>query len=157
MWVYRLGPERAKRMLFTGDKIRGVEAEQLGLVLKAVPPENLDAEVEALAERIATVPVNQLMMQKLVVNQAIEAMGLKNTQVLATIFDGITRHSPEALISRNGPKRWDGKRLCATATTAPGIGPRTGRSIRPKDKGAISGAGSVLRNGKVGHRDHLRP
>jgi len=97
MWVYRLGPERAKRMLFTGDKISGAEAEQLGLVLKAVPPENLDAKVEALAERIATVPVNQLMMQKLVVNQAIEAMGLKNTQVLATIFDGITRHSPEGL------------------------------------------------------------
>jgi len=97
MWVYRLGPERAKRMLFTGDKITGAEAEKLGLVLKAVPPEQLDAEVEALALRMATVPVNQLMMQKLVVNQAIEAMGLKNTQLLATLFDGITRHSPEGL------------------------------------------------------------
>jgi len=97
MWVYRLGPERAKRMLFTGDKINGSEAEKLGLVLKAVPPEELDAEVEALAERMATVPVNQLMMQKLVVNQAIEAMGLKTTQLIATVFDGITRHSPEGL------------------------------------------------------------
>jgi enoyl-CoA hydratase len=97
MWVYRLGPERAKRMLFTGDKISGVEAEKLGLVLKAVSPETLDAEVEALAERMATVPVNQLMMQKLVINQAIEAMGLRNTQLLATVFDGITRHSPEGL------------------------------------------------------------
>jgi len=97
MWVYRPGPERAKRMLFTGDKITGAEAEKLGLVLKAVPPEQLDAEVEALARRMATVPVNQLMMQKLVVNQAIEAMGLKNTQLLATVFDGITRHSPEGL------------------------------------------------------------
>ena len=66
-------------------------------MLKAVPPESLDAEVEALAERIATVPVNQLMMQKLVVNQAIEAMGLKNTQLIATVFDGITRHSPEGV------------------------------------------------------------
>jgi enoyl-CoA hydratase len=46
---------------------------------------------------MATVPVNQLMMQKMVVNQAIEAMGLKNTQMLATILDGITRHSPEGL------------------------------------------------------------
>jgi len=97
MWVYRLGPERAKRMLFTGDKINGSEAEKLGLVLKAVPPAELDAEVEALAERIAGVPVNQLMMQKLVVNQAIEAMGLKNTQLIATVFDGITRHSPEGM------------------------------------------------------------
>ena len=97
MWVYRLGPERAKRMVFTGDKIDGREAERLGLVYKAVPAERLDAEVEALAERISTVPVNQLMMQKLVINQAIEAMGLTNTQRLATVFDGITRHSPEGI------------------------------------------------------------
>ena len=97
MWVYRLGPERAKRMLFTGDKITGIEAEKLGLVLKAVPPERLDAEVEALAERMASVPVNQLMMQKLMINQAVEAMGLKTTQLIATVFDGITRHSPEGV------------------------------------------------------------
>jgi len=97
MWVYRLGPERAKRMVFTGDRIKGKEAEQMGLVLKSVPKADLDAEVERLAERMATVPVNQLMMQKLVVNQAIEAMGLKQTQMFATVFDGITRHSPEGL------------------------------------------------------------
>jgi enoyl-CoA hydratase len=97
MWVYRLGPERAKRMLFTGDRIKGPEAERMGLVLKSVPAADLDAEVERLAERMATVPVNQLMMQKLVVNQAIEAMGLKQTQMFATLFDGITRHSPEGI------------------------------------------------------------
>ncbi|MEL7464474.1 MAG: crotonase/enoyl-CoA hydratase family protein [Pseudomonadota bacterium] len=97
MWVYRLGPEKAKRMMFTGDKATGVEAAEMGLVLKSVPLEKLDAEVEALAERMASVPVNQLMMQKMVVNQAIEMMGLHQTQRLATVFDGITRHSPEGL------------------------------------------------------------
>lgn len=97
MWIYRLGPERAKRMLFTGDKIDGIEAEKLGLVYKAVPAADLDAEVEALAERIAGVPVNQLMMQKLMINQALENMGLHTTQMIATLFDGITRHSPEGL------------------------------------------------------------
>jgi len=97
MWIYRLGPEKAKRMLFTGDKIDGREAERLGLVLKAVPADKLDAEVEMLAERMATVPVNQLMVQKMVINQAIEAMGLANTQRLATLLDGVTRHSPEGL------------------------------------------------------------
>ncbi len=97
MWVYRLGAERAKRMLFTGDKITGREAAEMGLVLKSVPAADLDDSVEALAARMATVPINQLAMQKLVINQAIEATGLMQTQRLATIFDGVTRHSPEGI------------------------------------------------------------
>jgi enoyl-CoA hydratase len=96
MWVYRLGPEKAKRMMFTGDKITGVEAAAMGLALKSVPAADLDAEVEALATRIASVPINQLAMQKLVINQSMEAT-LTQTQRLATVFDGITRHSPEGL------------------------------------------------------------
>jgi enoyl-CoA hydratase/carnithine racemase len=97
MWVYRLGPERAKRMLLTGDTVDGREAERMGLVFKAVPAADLDEEVEKLATRIASVPVNQLMIQKLMVNQALENMGLRSTQMIATIFDGITRHSPEGM------------------------------------------------------------
>lgn len=97
MWVYRLGPEKAKRMLLTGDRISGREASAMGLVLDAVPATQLDERVERLAERMAGVPQNQLMMQKLMINQAIEAMGMANTQMIATLFDGITRHSPEGL------------------------------------------------------------
>ena len=97
MWVYRVGAERAKRMLFTGDLISGTEAAAMGLVLEAVPAAELDERVEALAQRIAGVPKNQLMMHKMVVNQAIEQMGLLRSQSLATLLDGITRHSPEGL------------------------------------------------------------
>jgi enoyl-CoA hydratase len=97
MWVYRLGPERAKRMLLTGDMIDGREAERIGLVLKAVPGERLDAEVEALVARMASVPLSQLIMQKLMINQALDNMGLRTTQMFATLFDGIARHSPEGL------------------------------------------------------------
>ncbi|UWQ42118.1 crotonase/enoyl-CoA hydratase family protein [Leisingera aquaemixtae] len=97
MWVYRLGAERAKRMLFTGDRISGREAAEMGLVLQAVPAEQLDDAVEEMAARMATVPINQLAMQKLVINQAIEQTGLMQTQRLATVFDGISRHSPEGL------------------------------------------------------------
>ncbi|MCU9846582.1 crotonase/enoyl-CoA hydratase family protein [Defluviimonas sp. WL0024] len=96
MWVYRLGPEKAKRMMFTGDRIAGPEAAEMGLVLKSVPDDRLDSEVEALAARMATVPINQLAMQKLVINQAMEAT-ITQTQRLATVFDGISRHSPEGL------------------------------------------------------------
>ncbi len=97
MWVYRLGAEKAKRMLLTGDTVNGREAKAMGLVYDAVPAAKLDAAVNSLAKRMAGVPRNQLMMQKLMINQAYENMGLAGTQMIATLFDGITRHSPEGM------------------------------------------------------------
>jgi enoyl-CoA hydratase len=97
MWVYRLGAEKAKRMLLTGDTVDGRTAEKMGLVYQAVPAKDLERTVNALARRMAGVPKNQLMMQKLMINQAYENMGLANTQMIATLFDGITRHSPEGV------------------------------------------------------------
>ena len=96
MWVYRLGAERAKRLLFSGDLIDGRQAEAWGLG-QAVPAADLDDEVERIAQRMATVPRNQLIMQKMMVNQALENMGLASTQTLANFFDGMTRHSPEGV------------------------------------------------------------
>jgi enoyl-CoA hydratase len=97
MWLYRLGAERAKRMLFTGDLIDGREAERIGLVLEAVPAAELDDRVAELASRMASIPRSQLMMQKLMINQAYENMGLASTQMVATVFDGVARHSPEGV------------------------------------------------------------
>jgi enoyl-CoA hydratase len=97
MWVYRLGAMRAKRLMLTGDLIDGQQAYEWGLATDVAPIDQLDACVHELAERIAGVPKNQLMMLKLVINQAIDAMGLEHTQMFATVFDGITRHSPEGL------------------------------------------------------------
>ncbi|HTX49925.1 MAG TPA: crotonase/enoyl-CoA hydratase family protein [Caulobacteraceae bacterium] len=97
MWVYRLGAEKAKRMLFTGDLIYGPEAKALGLVLDSVPLAELDARVDEIAARMEGVPRNQLMMQKLMINQAFENMGLTSTQMMATVFDGVTRNSPEGV------------------------------------------------------------
>ena len=95
MWVYRIGAERANRVLFTGDQISGVEAASMGLVLKSLPEQKLNNEVEAMAARLTSVPLNQLAMQKMVINQAVEATGLSGTQQLATLLDGISRHTPE--------------------------------------------------------------
>ncbi len=95
MWVYRVGAERAKRMLLTGDTIDGRQAKEWGLVIDAVPAAELDDAVEALADRMVGVPINQLVMQKMMINQAYDNMGLQTTQNLAILFDGITRHSPE--------------------------------------------------------------
>lgn len=96
MWAHRVGAEKAKRMLFTGDLIDGREAERMGLVLKAVPEDELEAAVGLLAERIKNVPVNQLWMQKQVINGMVEG-SLAGSQRLAMVFDGITRNSPEGV------------------------------------------------------------
>ena len=97
MWVYRLGAEKAKRMLFTGDLVSGKVAQEMGLILQAVPADQLDAEVKSLTDRIKGVPQNQLMMMKMLVNQAYDSMGMSNTQMTATLFDGMARHSPEGV------------------------------------------------------------
>ena len=95
LWASRIGPARAKRLLLTGDSISGSEAVEWGLAVEAAPAAELDARFEFLVERVARVPINQLVMHKLLVNQALYAQGLHATQVLGTFFDGIARHTPE--------------------------------------------------------------
>lgn len=97
MWTFRLGFARAKQLMFTGDVIDGTTAAEWGLANEAVPQEKLEAATMKLAERIAGVPKSHLAMHKLVVNQVMLTMGLEQTQMLATLFDGITRHNPEGL------------------------------------------------------------
>ena len=97
MWTYRLGPMRAKQLMFTGDTLTGREARDLGLATTAVPLAELEAETMKLANRIAGVPRGHLAMHKMIVNQVMLHMGLEQTQMMATVFDGITRHNPEGL------------------------------------------------------------
>lgn len=97
MWVYRLGPELAKRYLLTGDEILARRAAEIGLILEVVPDEDLLAHATALAERMARVPLNQLVMLKLLVNQTVENMGFASSRMLGTLFDGIARHTQEGL------------------------------------------------------------
>jgi enoyl-CoA hydratase len=95
LWAHRLGPQRAKRLLFTGDCLSGSEALDWGLAIEAPSPDQLDERTEALAGRIAQVPINQLQMMKLLVNQSLYQQGLHATQVLGTLLDGAARHTPE--------------------------------------------------------------
>ncbi len=96
MWASRLGPMRAKRLLLTGDSLTGAEAAKWGLATEAAPAEELDARFERLLERVARMPLNQLVMMKLLVNQTVHAEGLSQAQVLGCFFYGIARHTEEA-------------------------------------------------------------
>ncbi len=95
LWAHRLGPQRAKRLLFTGDCLSGAEALEWGLAIEAPAPDQLVQRTETLVQRIARLPVNQLAMMKLLVNQTLHAQGLEATQVLGTVFDGLARHTAE--------------------------------------------------------------
>jgi enoyl-CoA hydratase len=95
LWAFRVGPARAKRLLLTGDSIDGTTAAEWGLAAEAAPAAELDERFESLLERIANVPINQLVMHKLLINQAFYAQGLQATQELGVFFDGIARHTPE--------------------------------------------------------------
>src|SRR4051794_7004290 len=95
MWALRLGPMRAKRLLLTGDSLTGAEAAEWGLATQAAPAAELDERFERLLERVARMPINQLVMMKLLVNQSVHAQGLAQAQVLGTFFDGVARHTEE--------------------------------------------------------------
>ncbi len=95
LWAHRLGDQRAKRLLLTGDCITGAQAAAWGLAVEAPPPEELDKRTERLVERIAAVPVNQLIMVKLALNSALLQQGVATSRMVSTVFDGVARHTPE--------------------------------------------------------------
>jgi enoyl-CoA hydratase/carnithine racemase len=105
LWAQRVGAQRAKRLLFTGDSLSGAEALEWGLAIEAPPPERLAERTEVLLARIARVPVNQLMMMKLLVNQSVYAQGVHAAQTLGTVFDGIARHTAEGYAFRDRAAR----------------------------------------------------
>jgi len=95
LWAHRLGDQRAKRLLLTGDCITGAQAAEWGLAVEAPDAEDLDERTERLVERIAAVPVNQLIMVKLAMNAALYQQGVATSRMVSTVFDGIARHTPE--------------------------------------------------------------
>lgn len=87
MWLYLLGPQWAKRLILTGDSLEGRDAAALGLALKAVPQDQLAAEVDALADRLALIDPDLLSCNKRIVNLGLELMGAKTLQRLAAEND----------------------------------------------------------------------
>ena len=134
LWAHRVGIERARRLLLTGDSIDGTTAVEWGLASEVAPAAQLDERFEDLLQRVARLPVNQLVMHKLAINQSLFAQGLAGTQALSVFFDGIARPHPGGLTSSSvrPPRRVTGM-PCATAmshsvTSASTRRPRARRS-----------------------------
>ena len=94
MWLYHCGPQWAKRLFLTGDTITGAEAAKIGLVLKAVPAEHLEAEVEGLVDRMAMIDTDLLSANKRIVNLGLELMGARTMQRIASENDARAHLAP---------------------------------------------------------------
>ncbi len=95
MWVYRLGLAKAKYYALTGEWISGKEAAEVELINFSYPLEELDERVQVLAEKMARIPLTQLISMKLIVNQAYDNMGLQSTQTLGPVLDVVMRNTPD--------------------------------------------------------------
>jgi len=129
MWAHRLGDQRAKRLLLTGDCLNGREAAEWGLAIEAPEPEELDERAEILVQRIAAMPINQLMMVKLALNSALLAQGVANSQMISTVFDGVSRHTREGYAFQQRAAEVGFKQAVAERDSAPfdDFGPSTNK------------------------------
>ena len=139
LWVYRVGLERAKRLLLTGDAIDGKSAAAIGLVGAAVPAARLDAEVDALAGRMAQLPINQLIMLKLLVNQTFENMGLRSTQLIGTCSTARRATPRKASPGATSPCVTAFAKPCAGATVRSETTARRRRSDTTARSGVLTG------------------
>jgi enoyl-CoA hydratase len=96
MWLYHLGPQWTKRLLFTGDTVSGAEAASIGLVQEAVPAGRLDEHALLLATRMAMVGRDLLTANKRVINQGVELMGRSQLQRFAALNDAVAHRTPDA-------------------------------------------------------------
>ncbi len=87
MWLYNVGPQWAKRLTLTGDTVTGAEAQAIGLILKAVPADLLEQEVEGLAGRMAHIDPDLLSANKRIINTGLELMGARTLQRMASEND----------------------------------------------------------------------
>ncbi len=109
VWVARLGLERAKRYLFTGDEIPAPVAAEVGMILECVPDDELEGRARELAGRMALLPLNQLQMLKWSLNEVARHQYEPDaSRLLGFIFDGVARHTQEGLdfVARAGDVGW---------------------------------------------------
>lgn len=123
MWLYNVGPQWAKRLTLTGDTVTGAEAAEIGLVLKAVPADLLEAEVEGLADRMALIDPDLLSANKRIVNLGLELMGARtlqrmaaendvrghNTRAAAEYMRSVQEHGLKETLRRRDAKFGDGR------------------------------------------------
>ncbi len=96
IWPMVLGMRKTKELMYTGDAISGTEAERIGMINKAVPVDQLEAEVTKLAERIANQSADALAIHKEALNRWYQGMGMEASVMAAADYDYVYQHTESA-------------------------------------------------------------
>jgi enoyl-CoA hydratase len=100
--TWEFGPRKAKELLFTGDAITAQQAEQLGMVNRVVPLDELVSTTMALAQKIARNDAFALRMAKRAVNKTLDIQGY-TTAIDATFDMHHVGHARAALVTGGIP------------------------------------------------------
>jgi enoyl-CoA hydratase len=130
LWLYNIGPQWTKRLLLTGDTLSGEDAAKIGLVLKSVPEDMLENEVEGLADRLSHIDPEMLSTNKRIINVGMELMGAQTLQRLAAENDA-RAHTTEAARNVFKQIRTEGLRAALHDRDAP-FGDSRARVIGPE-------------------------
>jgi enoyl-CoA hydratase len=133
LWAHRLGDQRAKRLLLTGDLLTGRQAAEWGLAVEAPEPDELEERAEVLVQRIAAMPQNQLMMVKLALNSALLAQGVHTSRMVSTVFDGVARHTREGYAFQQRAAEAGFRQAVRERDAAPYDDPRSRRAPAPAE------------------------
>jgi enoyl-CoA hydratase len=108
---YLIGQKKTRELLLTGDLIDAVEAERIGLINRVVPADRLEAEVDALADRLARTPPEVMGPTKAMLNRAMDAAGLRmaveaglDLGAIINAADTPEQREWDAIVKRDGLK-----------------------------------------------------
>ncbi|HEY3674025.1 MAG TPA: enoyl-CoA hydratase-related protein [Acidimicrobiia bacterium] len=90
-WLF--GMRAGMESMLTGDSFSGVEAAQLGWANRAYPEADLEAQVLAVATRIAQIPTDLVQINKRTVHRAMEVMGLRSSIRAGTELSALATHT----------------------------------------------------------------
>lgn len=87
--AFHVGPQWAKFLALSGDLISAKKAKEIGLVLEVFPAETFEAKVYDLARRVASLPPTAAMLNRKVVNSAMDMMGWKSQKIAADAINAV--------------------------------------------------------------------
>lgn len=104
MLTFMVGPQWAKFLVLSGDLISARKAKEIGLVMAVFPQATFEAKVKDLARRVASLPPTAAMLNRRVVNSALDMMGWRQQKYAANALNAVIDSVAKEQYAANGKK-----------------------------------------------------